>query len=114
MDSLYLDRIEEATNLINKKKKENFKKKYGLVVSLVVNLVKDGVNIVETKLTEDSDEVKKSSTMQWEALKEHVTAQNGNKSKSDDEELKNKMKWDLERLVEMEFQQEMSKISKTL
>ena len=112
LDSLFiLEQREEnmMEDIIKKKSKCGFKNKYGLVVSLVVKLVRENLESIET---ESPHEETTFTTSHWETVRKHVNKKDDKSStESDDEELKLKMRFDMQQLVEKELLEQLRNIS---
>jgi hypothetical protein len=112
LDSLFiLDQreVNMIEDIIKKKSKCSFKNKYGLVVSVVVKLVKENLETIET---ESQCEETIHPTSKWETVRKHFrNKDNKSITESDDEELKLKMRFDMQQLVEKELLEQLRNIS---
>ena len=112
LDSLFiLDQREEnmMEDIIKKKRKSRFKNKYGLVVSVVVKLMKENLETIETESTHEEST---HPTSKWETVRKHFrNKDNKSITESDDEELKLRMRFDMQKLVENELLEQLRNIS---
>ena len=112
LDSLFiLDQreVNMMEDIIKKKSKCSFKNKYRLVVSLVVKLVRENLETIET---ESPHEENRFTTSHWETVRKHVYKKDDKSStESDDEELKLRMRFDMQKLVENELLEQLRNIS---
>ena len=112
LDSLFiLDQREEnmMEDIIKKKSECSFKNKYGLVVSLVVKVVRENLQIIEK---ESPHEDTTHPTSKWETVRKHfINKDNKSGTETDAEELKLKMRFDMHQLVEKELLEQLRNMS---